>query len=271
MKKFMTKLLTTIVISTITTGTSVYAENLYINGKMVDQKIIDQTINQFKKSSPMAASQIDNPKFKLQILQSIGMQQAILLEGDSQSLDKKPEYLEKIKDIKPMIYAQILQDKATLNAVTESDIKSKYDLMKKLAMQQKQYKTSHILVNDIKIANNIIAELSKGVKFADLAKKYSIDTGSKIKGGDLGWSDGSNYVPEFTEAIKSLEKGKYTQTPVKSQFGYHVIKLEDTKTGDLNNFPSYDKSKDQIKQELQMEKVKQLFESLKVKYKVEVK
>lgn len=267
----MKKLLATLVLSgTVLVGNS-FAETVYLNGKPVDQKVIDQTINQFKKSSPMAAQQINNPQFKKEILQSIGMQQAILAEGNSQNLDKSAAYQQKLQEIKPMIYAQLLQEKATQGSVSDADVKAKYEQMKKQAANQKQYEVSHILVKDQKTANDIVAQLNKGAKFADLAKKYSIDPGSKAKGGDLGWSDGSNYVPEFTAAIQTLQKGKYTTTPVKSQFGYHVIMLNDVKTGAVNSLPPYDKVKDQIKQQIQSEKTRAFFDGLKAKYKVEVK
>ena len=267
----MKKLLSILLLSTGAMVANSYAETVYMNGKPVDQKIIDQTINQFKKSSPMAASQISNPQFKKQILQTVGIQQAIITEGNSMNLEKTPEYQEKLQEVKPMIYAQMMQEKVNNSAISDAEIKAKYDQMKAQAAAQKQYEVSHILVKEQKLADEIIAKLTKGAKFADLAKKYSIDPGSKDKGGDLGWSDGSNYVPEFTKAIQGLQKGKYTTTPVKSQFGYHIIKLNDEKTGNANSVPPFDKAKDQIKQQIQMEKTRAFFENLKTKYKIEVK
>ncbi len=266
----MKKLISLLILSTALVTTSAFAETVYINGKPVDQKIIDQTMNQFKKSSPMAATQMNNPQFKKQILQSIGMQQAILLEGNKDNLENSPEFKAKMQEVKPMIYAQLLQEKAG-GTVTDAQALAKYNQMKAQAANQKQYEVSHILVKDQKTADSILAQLKKGANFADLAKKYSVDPGSKVKGGDLGWSDGSNYVPEFTKAIQGLKKGQYTVTPVKTQFGYHIIKLNDVKTGAANKLAPFDKMKDQIKQELQMENVKNFFDNLKAKYKVEVK
>lgn len=252
-------------------ATSSFAQTVYINGKPVDQKVIDQAIAQFKKSSPMAASQMNNPQLKTQILQSIGMQQAILAEGNNQGLDKTPAYQKKLQEIKPMVYAQMLQEQAAGAQVTDAEAKAKYDEMKKQSANQKQYDVSHILVKDKKTADDIEVQLKKGANFADLAKKYSIDPGSKVKGGELGWSDGSNYVPQFTAAVKTLQKGQYTTTPVKSQFGFHIIKLNDVKTGTATNLPPFDKVKEQIKQQLQSEKTRAFFDGLKAKYKVEVK
>ncbi|HMT02590.1 MAG TPA: peptidylprolyl isomerase [Burkholderiales bacterium] len=265
----MKNLLKALVFSSALISTS-FAETLYINGKPVDQKIIDQTLNQFKKASPMAAERLNDPKFKVQILQSIGMQQAILLEGNSQGLEQSSQYQQKLQEVKPMMYAQIFQDKLTQNPVNDSQLKAKYEQMKQTAMNAKQYKVSHILVKDEKSANNVLAQLKKGQKFAALAKKFSTDPGSKNNGGDLGWSDGSNYVPEFSAAIKTLQKGQYTTAAVKTQFGYHIIQLNDTKTGS-SDFASFDKMKDQLKQQAEMDQVKNFFENLKTKYNVVIK
>lgn len=266
----MKKLIKLLMLSTAFMVSYSFAETVYINGKPIDQKIIDQTMNQFKKSSPMAASQMNNPQFKKQILQSIGMQQAILMEGNKQGLDKTSQYQQKLQEVKPMLYAQILQDKASAS-ITDAQALARYNKMKMEAANQQQYEVSHILVKDQKVANDILKQLKAGKKFADLAKKYSIDPGSKDKGGDLGWSDGSNYVPEFTASVKGLKKGQYTVIPVKTQFGYHIIMLNDVKKGAATSMPPFDKMKDQIKQEIQMENTKKFFDDLRVKYKVEVK
>lgn len=264
----MKRLLQVLLVSTAFVSVA-SAATVYVDGKPVNQKIIDQAMAQLKKN-PMAAQQLSNPQFQQEMLQSIGMQQAILADGTAQGLEKTPEYQAKLAEIKPMIFAQMMQEKISAQPITDAQIKAKYDQMKKDAAAQQQYDVSHILVKDQKTANDIEAQLKKGAKFADLAKKYSIDPGSKANGGELGWSDGSNYVPEFTAAIKTLKAGQYTTTPVKTQFGYHIIKLNGTKTG-AASFPAYDKVKDQIKQQIQMERTKAFFDSIKTKHKVTVK
>lgn len=267
----MKKLLLLLCLSSTLIGINAFAETLYINGKPVDQKIVNQTIEEYKKASPMVASQLNNPQFKKQILQSIGMRQAILLEGDKNHLDKSSAYQKKLEEVKPIIYAQILQEQAT-QSISDSELKAKYEQLKQQASQQVQYNPSHILVKDQKTAMEILNKLKQGSDFATLAKKYSIDPGSKDKGGDLGWSDGSNYVGQFTTALKTLKKGEYTHSPVATQFGFHIIKLNDMKTGAAaSNLPAFDKYKDQLKQQVQMEKTKAFFENLKSKYQIEVK
>mgnify|MGYP000949251562 FL=1 len=264
----MKKLVQVLLLSSALVGVA-SADTVFVDGKAVDQKVIDQAMAQLKKN-PMAAQQMANPQFKQEMLQSIGMQQAILAEGNAQGIDKTPAYQAKLTEIKPMIYAQIMQEKANAQPITDAQVKAKYDQMKADAAKQQQFDVSHILVKDQKTANDIEAQLKKGAKFADLAKKYSIDPGSKANGGELGWSDGSNYVPEFTAAIKTLKQGQYTTTPVKSQFGYHIIRLNGIKTG-AAAFPAFDKVKDQIKQQIQMERTKAFFDGIKAKHKVQVK
>ena len=264
----MKKLMQVLLLSSAVIGVA-QAENVYVDGKPVDQKVIDNAMAQLKKN-PMAAQQMNNPQFKQEMLQSIGMQQAILAEGNAQAIDKSADYQAKLNEIKPMLYAQIMQEKANAQPISDAQIKAKYEQMKADAAKQQQYDVAHILVKDQKTANDIEAQLKKGAKFADLAKKYSIDPGSKVNGGELGWSDGSNYVPEFTAALKGLKKGQYTLTPIKTQFGFHIIQLNDTKSGGAS-FPAFDKIKGQIKQQLQMEKTKAFFDGIKVKHKVQVK
>lgn len=265
----MKKLIQVLILSSAIIAVPSFAETVYVNGKAVSPQIIDQAMAQIKKSSPMVAGQLNNPQFKKQILQSIGMQQAILIEGDKQGLDKTKAYQEKLQEVKPMIYAQLLQAKS--DDVTDAQLKAKYDQLKKEAANAQEFEVSHILVKDQKIALDIIKQLNKGAKFADLAQKYSIDPGSKAKGGDLGWSDGSNYVPDFTAAVKGLKKGQYTVVPVKTQFGYHIIMLNDLRKGSKAPIPPFDKIKDQLKQQTQMEQSQKFFENLKSQYKVEVK
>ncbi len=115
-------------------------------------------------------------------------------------------------------------------------------------------------------AKAIIARLKKGAKFEDIAKKESKDPGSGANGGDLDWANPSNYVKEFSDALLALAKGKTTDTPVKSQFGYHIIRLEDIRETQL---PKLDDVKPQIAQQLQQQKMGKFQEDLRDKAKVE--
>ena len=112
----------------------------------------------------------------------------------------------------------------------------------------------------------MIAQLKKGGKFADLAKKHSIDPGSKERGGELGWAPANAYVPAFAEVLKQLKKGAYTQAPVKTDFGYHVIFLEDTRPLVP---PAFERVKPELQMRAQNELVDELLKDLRAKAKVE--
>ncbi|MBX9869274.1 MAG: peptidylprolyl isomerase, partial [Burkholderiaceae bacterium] len=131
-----------------------------------------------------------------------------------------------------------------------------------------QFKARHILVEKEEEAKNIIAKLKKDVKAFDaLAKAKSKDPGSKDKGGDLGWFDARSMVPEFGTAVAKLEKNKFTEEPVKSQFGYHVILLDDTRESPV---PTLEQVKPNLSQQLQQTNIRKLLDDLKAKAKIEI-
>jgi peptidyl-prolyl cis-trans isomerase C len=150
--------------------------------------------------------------------------------------------------------------------VSDADIQTEYN--SKYGAPTKEYKASHILVKTEDEANALIAKLKKGADFADLAKKSSTDPGSGKNGGDLGWFPGTQMVPEFTAALQTLEKGKITDKPVKSQFGYHIIKLEDTREAAP---PALAEVKPQIENTLKQQKFQKYLEDLRANAKVEFK
>jgi len=164
-----------------------------------------------------------------------------------------------------LLIRELFTDYQKKNPVPDAEIKAEYDKFV-AANTGKEYKASHILVDSEDKAKAIVAQLDKGGNFEEIAKKESKDPGSGAKGGDLGWANPSSYVPEFTEAMIKLEKGKITQTPVKSQFGWHVIRLDDVRDAQL---PKLDDVKTQIRQQLEQQKLVQFQKDLREKAKVE--
>jgi len=131
-----------------------------------------------------------------------------------------------------------------------------------------EYKARHILVDQEADAKAIIAKLKKNAKLFDsLAKEHSKDPGSKGKGGDLGWFDPRGMVPEFGAAVAKLEKGKFTLEPVKTQFGYHVILLEDSRTKEA---PTFEQVKPQLAKRVQEQNMKKLLDDIVAKAKIEI-
>ena len=192
--------------------------------------------------------------------------QAWLEEAQKRGLEATSDYKAQMELARQTILIrELFVDFQKTNPVTDAEIQAEYDKFA-AANAGKEYKASHILVEKEDEAKAIIAALKKGGKFEEIAKKQSKDPGSGARGGDLDWANPSSYVPEFTEALVKLEKGKLTQTPVKSQFGWHIIRLDDVREAQL---PKIDEVKPQIAQQLQQQKLAKFQEDLRAKAKVE--
>jgi peptidyl-prolyl cis-trans isomerase C len=160
-----------------------------------------------------------------------------------------------------------VQDYAKNNPVSDDELKAEYDKVK-AQMSGNEYKARHILVDKESVAKDIIAKLKKNPKqFDSLAKQYSKDPGSRNEGGELGWFDPHGMVPEFGDAVAKLQKGKFTLEPVKTQFGYHVILLEDIRT---HVPPTFDQVKSQLAKQVQQEKLKKLIDDMMAKAKIDI-
>ena len=157
------------------------------------------------------------------------------------------------------------QIKEDQSPVTDADIQAEYDKFV-AANSGKEYRARHILVEKEEQAKAIIARLKKGAKFEDIAKKQSKDPGSGANGGDLDWAAAASYVPEFSEAMVKLDKGQLTQDPVKTQFGWHVIRVDDVRSAEL---PKLEDIKPQIAQQMQQQKLADFQKTLRDKAKVE--
>jgi peptidyl-prolyl cis-trans isomerase C len=164
-----------------------------------------------------------------------------------------------------ILIRELFADFQTKNPVTDADAKAEYDKYA-AANSGKEYRARHILVVKEEEAKAIIASLKKGGKFEEIAKKQSKDPGSGANGGDLDWASAKSYVPEFSEAMIKLTKGQVTQQPVKSQFGFHVIRLDDVREAQV---PKFEEVKPQIQQQLQQQKLTQFQDDLRNKAKVE--
>ncbi len=156
-------------------------------------------------------------------------------------------------------------DYVKANPITDEKLKSDYEKFV-VQMGDKEYKARHILVETEDEAKAIIASLGKGESFEKLAKDKSKDTGSKDNGGDLDWGPAGRYVPEFGNAMKALKKGETTKIPVKSPFGFHVIRLDDVRDMKV---PAFAEVKDNFKQRAQQDQVTKLVQELRAKATVE--
>ncbi len=158
-----------------------------------------------------------------------------------------------------------LRDWLTKHPVTDAEVQAEYDRAK-AQTGDKEYHARHILVETEDQAKSIIEELKKGAKFEDLAQQHSKDDGNKERGGDLGWNVPGVFDKVFSDAMVKLAKGQTTDAPVHTRFGYHVIRLEDTRPV---KFPQLAEVKGRIQQQLQQRRIEQLVQDMRAKAKVE--
>lgn len=181
-------------------------------------------------------------------------------------LDKNPKLVAAMEMLKrEQLSKAYLEDYVKTHPVTDAEIKSEYDKAK-AAAGGNEYKARHILVKTEAEAKAIIAQLNKKVAFDKLAKEKSIDKGSAKNGGDLDWNAPGSFVKEFGDAMQALKKGEITKTPVKTEFGWHIIKMDDVRP---LQFPSVDEVKGEIRQQLQKMRVRDAVTELRAKAKIE--
>jgi peptidyl-prolyl cis-trans isomerase C len=159
----------------------------------------------------------------------------------------------------------LLENEAKANPISDADLQKQYDQFK-AQMGANEYKVRHILVDKEDEAKAIIDQLNKGADFAKLAKEKSKDPGSKDNGGDLDWGPAGRYVKPFADAVEKLKKGEITKTPVKTDFGYHVIQVEDIRPLKV---PSFDEMKQQFRQRAQQQQIQKFVADLRAKAKVD--
>ncbi len=261
-----TKLQTLAAVALIAISSAASAQNVAIvNGKAVPKARVDALITMASAQAKAQGQQLP-PNFEQQAKDEVITREIFMQEATKRSLDASDDFKTQMELARQSILIRALvEDEKKKSSVTDAEIKAEYD---KYAKENggKEYKARHILVEKEETAKAIIAQLKKGGKFEDIAKKQSKDTGSGANGGDLDWANAASYVKEFSDAMVALTKGKMTETPVKSQFGYHVIRLEDVREAKL---PSIDDVKPQIKQQLEQQKLAKFQEDLRKSAKVE--
>jgi len=249
----------------VVVGASDSAVAATVNGTPIHAATVDMMVKE-----RTAQGQPDTPELRKAIIENLAMQTLVANEATKKGLDKSPEVTRQMELVKTSLLANtFVQDYLKNNPVTDAAIKAEYD--KQIGKNGgSEFKARHILVQGEADAKDIIAKLKKDVKqFAALAKAKSMDPGSKANGGDLGWFNPAGMVPEFGAAVAKLEKGKFTEEPVKSQFGYHVIILDDSRA---ITPPAFDERvKEGIKQSLQRQNMKTFLDDLKAKAKIEIK
>jgi peptidyl-prolyl cis-trans isomerase C len=234
-----------------------------VNGMPISQNTVDMIVKQ-----GAGAGRPDSPEVRKSIIDQLALQMVAAAEAVKKGLDKTPEVVEQLETTKQNVLANAyVQDLIKNTTVSDEAVKAEYDRIK-ATITGTEYKARHILVEKESEARDIIARLKKDPgAFEKLAMEKSKDPGSKARGGDLGWIDLSRMVPEFSAALSKLEKGKFTEEPVKTRFGYHVIRLDDAKPIEA---PPLDEVTPQLSQQLQQQAVKKQLDALKAAAKIEV-
>jgi len=238
------------------------AQNVAIvNGKPVPKARVDALAAQLVK-----AGRPVTPEMQGQLKDEVVTREVFMQEAQKRGLDGSDDFKAQMELARQtLLIRELFADYQKNNPVTDADIQAEYDKFV-AANTGKEYRARHILVEKEDEAKTIISSLKKGGKFEDIAKKQSKDPGSGANGGDLDWANAASYVPEFSGALTKLKKGQTTDAPVKTQFGWHVIRLDDVRDAQL---PKLEEVKPQIAQQLQQQKLAKFQEDLRGKAKIE--
>lgn len=243
-------------------STAALAGEIVVNGTPITQARID-AVMQAMNAQARAQGQQPDPRMAEMVKDQMITAEVLRQEAVRKGIDKLPDVRAELENAQAMTLANhLIKEFVRTNPVTEAEARAAYDKIKAATPPKKTYHAQHILVKTEAEANAILAALKKGKPFAQLAKEKSIDPGSKANGGDLGWNDASSFVGPFGEAMTHLAKGQITSKPVQTQYGWHIIKLDDVRT---EAFPAFDAVRPQIEQQLQSQRVDQYIGGLKGK------
>ena len=210
----------------------------------------------------VAQGQQDTPELRNAVREELNTRELLAREARRQGVDKTAEMKAQMDlAAQTILVRAYVQDWLSKNPVPEAELRKEYDNIK-TQIGDKEYKVRHILVEKEDEAKEIVTELQKGAKFDELAKARSKDPGSKDRGGDLDWNAPTNFVKPFGDAMKTTPKGKFTPQPVQTQFGWHVIQVEDVRDAKV---PSYDEVKPQLQQRMQAQWLDKYFKDLRAK------
>jgi peptidyl-prolyl cis-trans isomerase C len=230
-----------------------------VNGVAIPQARVDMRLK-----AAAQQGQPDSPELRKAVRDDLINLEVIAQEAIKKGLDKQTEVAQQIELAKQSALAgAFVQDYAKNHPVAEAALMQEYENLKK-RVGNKEFKVSHILVDSEEAAKKVAAEVKKG-KFDKIAKAQSKDPGSKDKGGDLGWTVPSNFVQPFGEAILKLSKGQIS-APVQTQFGWHIIKLEDTRELKV---PAFEEVRPNLEKRLQQQAIQDAIKSLRANAKID--
>ena len=246
-----------------------HAQNVTIvNGKAVPKARVDAFLTQIRAQAAVQGQQLP-PDLDQRVRDKVVMDEIMSQEAERRGLAATDDYKMQMEMARQNVLSQTLRNEhAKGSALTDADLQAEYTKLKAQGAGT-EYRARHILVEKEAEAKALIAQISKGSgKFEELAKKLSKDPGSGANGGDLDFAAPGAYVPEFSQAMVKLKKGEMTQEPVKSQFGYHIIRLDDTRD---TQFPPFEEVKTQLKQRMEQQRLGAFVDEIRAKAKTDYK
>lgn len=232
-----------------------------VNGKPVPSARVEALAKQIAASGRPVDDQV-----RAQIKEEVILREIFMQEAQKRGIAATEDYKTQMELARQTIMIRgLFADYQAKNPVTEAEMRAEYDKFK-AANSGKEYRARHILVEKEDEAKAIVASIKGGAKFEDIAKKQSKDPGSGANGGDLDWAAAGSYVTEFSEAMVKLDKGQMTELPVKSQFGWHVIRVDDIREAQL---PPFEEVKPEIEKQMTQQKMTEFQQSLRAKAKVQ--
>lgn len=232
-----------------------------VNGISIPQYRLDHAV----QSRVARGGQSDTPQLRRSVREELINLELAGQEAVRQGLDKQPNVAARLElDRLSVLTRAYLQEYLREHPITDEALRKEYDKIKP-QLATKEYRARHILVNGEDEAKDIIKQLNAGGNFEKLAAEKSKDPGSKGRGGDLDWSPASRYVKPFGDALVGLKKGQTTKAPVKTDFGWHVIRLDDERVARL---PSFEEAKPTLERNLQREAVQKAITDLRAKAKI---
>lgn len=234
-----------------------------VNGKAITQQSLDQFVKLL-----VTQGATDSPQLREQVKQEMINRQIFVQAAEKEGIAKQPDVQTEIDLARQGILVRsLMANYLKAHPVTDAQVQAEYAKIKQEQAGKMEYKVRHILVEDEKKANDLLAQIkSNKSKFDELAKKNSKDPGSAEKGGDLGWAPSTNYVAPFAQAVTQLKKGQLADKPVQTQFGWHVIMVDDTRPVE---FPPIDQVKPQIEEMLRQQTLAGYQKELREKAKIQ--
>ena len=241
-------------------GTAAGQNTAVVNNRPIKKSLEDAWVKQLTQQG-----QKDSPEMRARIKEELIRREILMQEATRRGLAEKPDVKFQIDNQRQSVLIQaLMRDELGKTPVTDAQLAAEYE-KQKAAAPAREFKARHILVKTEDEAKKILEQIKKGEKLEDLAKQ-STDTGSAQKGGELDWAAPDAYVKPFSDALIKLEKGKMTETPVQTQFGYHIIRLDDIRD---TQFPPLDQVKSQLGEMMQQQRVQAFVDALQKKAKIQ--